>query len=167
MNGIAYSLNELLGPDGKATTTDASMNMTEQSEKGDGPKRTLAKDASVALDVAKASMAWSGGHVPTKGNKLFFTVVYLAPGDYHRFHSPTNWVVERRRHFAGELFSVSPWMANKLQDLFVLNERVALLGRWRHGFFSMIPVGATNVGSIRVNFDSVSRSCFLSRLHAN
>lgn len=31
-----------------------------------------------------------------------------------------------------------------------------MLGRWRHGFFSMIPVGATNVGSIRVNFDSVS-----------
>jgi phosphatidylserine decarboxylase len=47
-------------------------------------------------------------------------------------------------------------MVGKLSDLFVLNERVALLGRWRYGFFSMIPVGATNVGSIRVNFDSVS-----------
>lgn len=58
----------------------------------------------------------------------------------------------------GELFSVSPYMAKRLQNLFVLNERVALLGRWRHGFFSMVPVGATNVGSIKVNFDSVSRS---------
>ena len=45
----------------------------------------------------------------------------------------------------GELFSVSPWMAKRLQDLFVLNERVALLGRWRYGFFSMVPVGVYNV----------------------
>jgi phosphatidylserine decarboxylase len=89
------------------------------------------------------------------GHSLFFTVIYLAPGDYHRFHSPTAWVVEKRRHFVGELFSVSPWMAKRLENLFVLNERVALLGRWRHGFFGMVPVGATNVGSIKVNFDQV------------
>jgi phosphatidylserine decarboxylase precursor len=56
---------------------------------------------------------------------------------------------------AGELFSVSPWMAKRLENLFVLNERVALLGRWRHGFFGMVPVGATNVGSIKINFDQV------------
>ena len=37
----------------------------------------------------------------------------------------------------------------------MLNERVALLGRWRHGFFGMVPVGATNVGSININFDKV------------
>lgn len=92
------------------------------------------------------------------GHSLFFCVVYLAPGDYHRFHSPTNWVVSSRRHFAGELYSVSPFVLKYLENLFVLNERVALEGRWRHGFFSMLPVGATNVGSIKIHFDEDLRT---------
>ncbi len=58
----------------------------------------------------------------------------------------------------GELFSVSPYMAKRLQNLFVLNERVSLLGRWKHGFFGMVPVGATNVGSILLNFDKDLRT---------
>lgn len=42
-------------------------------------------------------------------NDLFHVVIYLAPGDYHCFHSPTDWRVELRRHFPGEsLFSCSP-----------------------------------------------------------
>ncbi|TFY63472.1 hypothetical protein EVJ58_g3231 [Rhodofomes roseus] len=94
---------------------------------------------------------------------LFFTVIYLAPGDYHRFHSPTAWVVEKRRHFVGDLFSVSPWMVDKLADVFVLNERVALLGRWKYGFFGMVPVGATNVGSIKINFDQALRTNVATR----
>ncbi|AWU76715.1 phosphatidylserine decarboxylase [Pichia kudriavzevii] len=84
---------------------------------------------------------------------LFYTVIYLAPGDYHRFHSPVTWVSTIRRHFVGELYSVAPYFQNTLNNLFVLNERVALLGYWKHGFFSMTPVGATNVGSIKLNFD--------------
>ncbi|KAJ2662987.1 phosphatidylserine decarboxylase 1 [Coemansia sp. RSA 1199] len=90
--------------------------------------------------------------------RLYFCVIYLAPGDYHRFHSPANWVVEARRHFAGELYSVSPYIARTIRNLFVLNERVALLGRWKHGFMSMTAVGATNVGSVVVNFDKELRT---------
>ena len=33
-----------------------------------------------------------------------------------------------------------------------------LLGRWKHGFFSYTPVGATNVGSIKINFDRELRT---------
>lgn len=60
--------------------------------------------------------------------------------------------------FAGDLFSVSPYIVKRLENVFVLNERVALLGRWRYGFFGMVPVGATNVGSIILNFDQALRT---------
>jgi phosphatidylserine decarboxylase len=124
----------------------------------------LSRYASVAYEMGSGALPpilqrhSPGQDGVADGNKLHFAVVYLAPGDYHRFHSPTNWVVERRRHFRGELYSVSPYIANRLSNLFILNERVALLGRWRYGFFSMIPVGATNVGSIKVNFDADLRT---------
>lgn len=115
-------------------------------------------------------------------NDLFHIVVYLAPGDYHCFHSPTDWKVELRRHFPGKaahpfnpsipfsclflhflslsslgsLMSVNPGVARLVKELFCLNERVALIGQWQHGFFSLTAVGATNVGSIRIYFDQVS-----------
>ncbi|XP_050533593.1 phosphatidylserine decarboxylase proenzyme, mitochondrial isoform X2 [Daktulosphaira vitifoliae] len=86
-------------------------------------------------------------------NELYQMVIYLAPGDYHRFHSPVEWTVKFRRHFQGELLSVNPKVAQFLPDLFVLNERAVYVGEWKHGFFSMTAVGATNVGSIRVYSD--------------
>ncbi|GLB36788.1 putative catalyzes the formation of phosphatidylethanolamine (PtdEtn) from phosphatidylserine (PtdSer) [Lyophyllum shimeji] len=183
VNGIDYSLDQLLGaPSGTTTPTEAP----SEGEPGAPPKKfgdrvdasvegeeslkdKLVHDASVALQVGVTPSMETGRRstfsrnvIVKPGNALFFSVIYLAPGDYHRFHSPTAWVVEKRRHFVGELYSVSPYMAKRLENLFVLNERVALLGRWKHGFFSMVPVGATNVGSIKINFDQVSDlSCFL------
>ncbi|KAI8984017.1 phosphatidylserine decarboxylase-domain-containing protein [Mycotypha africana] len=155
VNGIDYSLDDMMnkghsvktesavGPDGLART-----------------EKTDPKDERALVTLADVTPDEDTTHIPSlkPGNALYFCVVYLAPGDYHRFHSPTNWVVQTRRHFAGELFSVSPYFVKLLQNLFVLNERVALLGKWKYGFFSMIPVGATNVGSIRINFDEALKT---------
>jgi phosphatidylserine decarboxylase len=51
------------------------------------------------------------------------------------------------------LFPVAPKVVRFIEGLFAINERVVLSGEWEHGFFSITPVGATNVGSIVVNFD--------------
>jgi len=174
LNGISYTLDQLLGDDEKQKaqaheTHDASLPPEESKDN----KEEMARDVrTVGMEVGLKSHGKD--EVIREGNQLYFIVIYLAPGDYHRFHSPTNWVAESRRHFAGiapqwasliagELFSVSPYIANRVPNLFTLNERVAILGRWRYGFFSMTPVGATNVGSIRINFDKDLRTNNLLR----
>ncbi|OXU22866.1 hypothetical protein TSAR_017042 [Trichomalopsis sarcophagae] len=83
-------------------------------------------------------------------NILYQLTIYLAPGDYHRFHSPADWTIKLRRHFQGKLLSVNPRIASWLPDLFSLNERVVYIGEWAGGFMAYAAVGATNVGSIRV-----------------
>lgn len=92
-------------------------------------------------------------HNNPKTHKLHHLVVYLAPGDYHRFHSPADWTVTFRRHFPGDLFSVAPLISRLISGLFNFNERVLYAGFWEHGFFSMTAVGATGVGSIRTHLD--------------
>ena len=90
---------------------------------------------------------------PKDDYSLYQCVIYLAPGDYHRFHSPTDWKIKFRRHFSGDLIGVK--FANWIPGLFHINERVVYTGEWKHGFFSMTAVGATNVGSIKIYFDKV------------
>ena len=57
--------------------------------------------------------------------------------------------------------SVHPNNVKWIQGLFALNERVVYYGNWKHGFFSYAAVGATNVGSIKVYCDNVSRGYIL------
>jgi phosphatidylserine decarboxylase len=171
INDIPYSLSKLLGKGTEGTSVrsgdDSTLPKTPMEQEVDAShppsNADFAHDVSVAMELGTGAVSPAtdrSGEIPrlSADHKLFFLVVYLAPGDYHRFHSPATWVVERRRHFTGDLFSVSPYIANRLKNLFVLNERVALLGRWKYGFFSMVPVGATNVGSIRINFDETLRT---------
>jgi len=65
----------------------------------------------------------------------------------------------------GQLFSVSPAAVRLIKGLFVLNERVVMEGLWDHGYFSMTAVGATNVGSIRIDFDKVKSAVRYGSVH--
>uniref|UniRef100_A0A6A7G5U8 phosphatidylserine decarboxylase n=1 Tax=Hirondellea gigas TaxID=1518452 RepID=A0A6A7G5U8_9CRUS len=87
----------------------------------------------------------------TSSGKLFYVILYLAPGNYHRIHSPFEWKITSRRHFAGDLYPVLPAIAKFVPNLFAVNERIVLSGVWRHGYCSVTPVGAFNVGSIQLS----------------
>jgi len=156
VNGISYSLPNLL-------SGSQDQSSPHQAADQSVPSRP-SSEAEVRADFAQSQSSggsdswWTPFDAPKSSSTLYYCVVYLAPGDYHRFHSPVSWVVSSRRHFAGELYSVSPYLQRTLPGLFTLNERVALLGRWRWGFFSFTPVGATNVGSIKINFDRELRT---------
>ncbi|KAF2070507.1 hypothetical protein CYY_008173 [Polysphondylium violaceum] len=88
-----------------------------------------------------------------KGKNLYHLGIYLSPGDYHGIHSPIDWSIQERYHFPGYLFPVAKVAVDNIPGLFALNERVVLSGQWKHGFFSLTPVGASNVGSIVMDFD--------------
>jgi phosphatidylserine decarboxylase len=68
--------------------------------------------------------------VGARGNKLFYAVIYLSPGDYHRFHSPALHTALTRRHIAGYLSPVKPSYVKKHKDVFKANERVNVFGEW-------------------------------------
>ncbi|KAK0511820.1 hypothetical protein JMJ35_005670 [Cladonia borealis] len=129
VNGISYSLPNLFsGPHAQAEfpPVDASTQ----------PKHSSESEVRADLALGDGSKQSWFASTPKAETALYYIVFYLAPGDYHRFHSPASWVVEKRRHFAGELYSA-------------VGDGV---------FFSYTPVGATNVGSIKINFDRELRT---------
>ncbi|KAF4553514.1 Phosphatidylserine decarboxylase-like protein 1 [Elsinoe fawcettii] len=151
VNGISYTLPNLFSGTPQGSTSTSSQDQSVPSRPS--------SEAEVRADLALTPKPWwSPSDSPQVPTALYYIVVYLAPGDYHRFHSPVSWVVSSRRHFAGELYSVAPYLQRTLPGLFTLNERVVLLGKWKWGFFSFTPVGATNVGSIKINFDRELRT---------
>ncbi|KAF2277185.1 phosphatidylserine decarboxylase [Westerdykella ornata] len=154
VNGITYTLPNLFSGPWPKHGTPSEM----PSDQSMPAAPSIESEVRADLEGSEAAGPWWAPTSAKTPTGLYFCVIYLAPGDYHRFHSPVSWVVESRRHFAGELYSVSPYLQRTLPGLFTLNERVVLLGRWRWGFFSYTPVGATNVGSIKINFDRELRT---------
>ena len=92
-------------------------------------------------------------------NKLYSIIFYLAPGDYHRYHSHDNISVSKINHVPGHLAVV------RIKDLhnktYTENERIILSGETKFGNYFYGIVGATNVGSMDLTFDSSVRTNIL------
>lgn len=95
----------------------------------------LLGDADLARDLAH-------GHQAT---------IYLAPGDYHRVHSPFAGEVLSVRAIPGTLFPVNPPAVRCIDRLFVRNSRHVFHCRTSAGEpAAVVMVGAYNVGGTRV-----------------
>jgi phosphatidylserine decarboxylase len=89
-------------------------------------------------------------------NELYSVVYYLSPGDYHRYHSHDFWNVNKINHIPGHLAKVKDTAMS--ETTYTENERVIVFGDSPQGRFYYGIVGATNVGSMDLSFDSSVRT---------
>lgn len=89
-----------------------------------------------------------------------FATLYLSPADYHRFHAPCDVSISKARYLAGSLWPVNGAGLAGVHGLFAQNERIAafmdLSGRGIFDGVCVVAVGATMVGKVRVEFDSIT-----------
>lgn len=77
-----------------------------------------------------------------------FATLYLSPRDYHRVHMPCDGILRQMIYIPGDLFSVNPFTAENVPNLFARNERVVCIFDTEFGPLAQVLVGATIVGSI-------------------
>jgi len=79
-------------------------------------------------------------------------VIYLSPSNYHRYHYPISGNIERYFHSTGRLFPVNRLGVNRVNRLFVRNERIITEIVNRQMSCYMAAIGACFVGSIKMEF---------------
>ena len=77
-----------------------------------------------------------------------FATIYLSPRDYHRVHMPCNATLRKMIYVPGDLFSVNPFLAEHVPNLFARNERVICVFDTAFGPMVQILVGATITASM-------------------
>ncbi|XP_003559037.3 phosphatidylserine decarboxylase proenzyme 1, mitochondrial [Brachypodium distachyon] len=146
VKGFSYPVSSLLGASSSlhdTTEKDFSEEQTEENvSEGSNAKSWW------RVSVASPKLRDRTRLSPKRG--IFYCVLYLHPGDYHRVHSPVDWSISKRRHFSGNLFPTNERAVRTIRNLYVENERVVLEGQWKEGFVAVAAVGATNVGSIKL-----------------
>ncbi len=92
----------------------------------------------------------------------YFITIYLAPKDYHHIHAPVDGEIAECYYIPGTLWPVNEQTVRKIDRLFCVNERVATIlsgvncgsGDNPSCSVGLVAVGATNVGSIALTYDS-------------
>lgn len=77
-----------------------------------------------------------------------FATIYLSPRDYHRVHMPCDATLRKMIYVPGDLFSVNPFLAEHVPNLFARNERVICVFDTAFGLMVQILVGATITASM-------------------
>ncbi|MGP1627835.1 MAG: archaetidylserine decarboxylase [Aggregatibacter segnis] len=77
-----------------------------------------------------------------------FATIYLSPRDYHRVHMPCDATLRKMIYVPGDLFSVNPFLAEHVPNLFARNERVICIFDTAFGPMVQILVGATITASM-------------------
>lgn len=147
VKGFSYSAVSLLGSSSALPISDSQEVLAEQYEQKQ-VRRNLNQRSWWRVSWIAPKVRKEDPQSPIKG--IFYCVLYLGPGEYHRVHAPVDWQVMHRRHFSGRLFPVNERAARTIRNLHVENERVVLEGKWSEGFLAVAAVGASNVGSIEL-----------------
>ncbi|KAI4370005.1 hypothetical protein MLD38_018393 [Melastoma candidum] len=147
VKGATYSVTSLLGGDPIRLAITESTPHSFVEKNGIEEKRT---DSLSTVSLTSAEVRDVSEPAGSLEKGLFYCVIYLRPGDYHRIHSPTDWNVHTRRHFSGRLYPMNERAVRTIRNLYVENERVVLEGQWQAGMMAMAAVGATNIGSIEL-----------------
>ncbi len=105
---------------------------------------------------------------PTDYEGGVYATFYLAPRDYHRFHTPCAVRIVAARHIAGTLWPVNRAGLEGIENLFARNERIvayARAGAAERPPLCMVAVGAVIVGKIRLVFDDLTSNTGVDGSH--
>jgi phosphatidylserine decarboxylase len=110
-----------------------------------------------------------GEFLPSEYHRNFldgsFITLYLAPGDYHRIHSPVKGRIAGYYAIPGKLYTVQEFMVCGLKGLFSLNERVFSYIDADCGPVAVCKVGAMNVGRITLSYCDAETNRMFRRRH--
>lgn len=105
------------------------------------------------IDYSLKELLGSEKYYPFFENGKFITF-YLSPQDYHRIHSPFYGQILGYYYAPGKLFPVNDMAVLGIKSLFPKNERLITFLQTEYGKIAVVKVGASNVGKIRVTYDT-------------